>query len=357
MEIIVVFLIFLLFYWNIFVILRQKYCNMEYIFSKLKVRVLEHLADGEQHKEAPAGLTDAQYSVALSELKACDMVKVNVDEVGEVISSQIKTKGRAALDNWKSLEIAMLNHILEEKKLTKYSYEILVYYKKNTEKLKNIFEGEKTNREILAIAKSLLKLKLLVCERDTPDLYTTDEGLQLLDDIEYLLDKERATWYESKPMENTHDSVTNNIIHLDPKRRKNMKKFIITTCNYGYYKDENGKPYNLEDVMNAYALFLGDDKLKDYSSMVNKSGELENKELINELLPIFYNSVPDVISFLEEIDGISKNPEIVKVATDYVSKGKISELSCRSDLWKVLNKHGLYKPSLTNWYNYINEYI
>ena len=66
---------------------------------------------------------------------------------------------------------------------------------------------------------------------------------QLLDDIEYLLDKERATWYESKSMENTHDSVTNNIIHLDPKRRKNMKKFIITTCNYGYYKDENGKPY------------------------------------------------------------------------------------------------------------------
>lgn len=357
MEIIVVFLIFLLFYRNIFVILKQKYCNMEYIFSKLKVRVLEHLADGEQHEEAPAGLTDAQYSVALSELKACDMVKVNVDEVGEVISSQIKTKGRAALDNWKSLEKAMLNHILEEKKLTKYSYEILVYYKKNTEKLKNIFEGEKTNREIHAIAKSLLKLKLLACERDTPDLYTTDEGLQLLDDIEYLLDKERATWYESKSMENTHDSVTNNNIHLDPKSRKNMKKFIITTCNYGYYKDENGKPYNLEDVMNSYALFLGDDKLKDYSSMVNKSGELENKELINELLPIFYNSVPDVISFLEEIDGISKNPEIVKVATDYVSKGKISELSCRSDLWKVLNKHGLYKPSLTNWYNYINEYI
>ncbi len=330
---------------------------MEYIFSKLKVRVLEHLADGEQHEEAPAGLTDAQYSVALSELKACDMVKVNVDEVGEVISSQIKTKGRAALDNWKSLEKAMLNHILEEKKLTKYSYEILVYYKKNTEKLKNIFEGEKTNREIHAIAKSLLKLKLLARERDTPDLYTTDEGLQLLDDIEYLLDKERATWYESKSMENTHDSVTNNIIHLDPKRRKNMKKFIITTCNYGYYKDENGKPYNLEDVMNAYALFLGDDKLKDYSSMVNKSGELENKELINELLPIFYNSVPDVISFLEEIDGISNNPEIVKVAADYVNNRKISKQSSRNNLWKVLNKYGLYEPSLSNWCNYINKDI
>lgn len=136
-----------------------------------------------------------------------------------------------------------------------------------------------------------------------------------------------------------------------------MKKFIITTCNYGYYKDENGKPYNLEDVMNAYALFLGDDKLKDYSSMVNKSGELENKELINELLPIFYNSVPDVISFLEEIDGISNNPEIVKVAADYVNNRKISKQSSRNNLWKVLNKYGLYEPSLSNWCNYINKDI
>lgn len=104
MEIIVVFLIFLLFYWNIFVILRQKYRIMEYIFSKLKVRVLKHLADGEQHEEAPAGLTDAQYSVALSELKAYDMVKVNVDEVGEVVSSQITKNGSAVLEIFRRKE-------------------------------------------------------------------------------------------------------------------------------------------------------------------------------------------------------------------------------------------------------------
>ena len=123
MEIIVVFLNFLLFYWNIFVILRKKYRIMEYIFSKKKLVVLKHLADGEQHEEAPAGLTEAQFSVALSELKAYDMVKVNVDEVGKVVSSQIKIKGLAALDDLESLEKAMLNHILEKKKLTKYSYE------------------------------------------------------------------------------------------------------------------------------------------------------------------------------------------------------------------------------------------
>ncbi len=104
------------------------------MFTNLQVVVLKHLADGEQHEEAPAGLTDAQYSVALSELKAYDMVKVNVDEVGEVVSSQIKIKGLAALDDLESLEKAMLNHILEEKKLTKYSYEILVYYKKKHRK-------------------------------------------------------------------------------------------------------------------------------------------------------------------------------------------------------------------------------
>lgn len=111
--------------------------------------MLEHLADGEQHKEAPAGLTDAQYSVALSELKACDMVKVNVDEVGEVISSQIKTKGRAALDNWKSLEKAMFNHILEEKELTKYSYEILVYFKKTQESSKIYLKERKLIMNLL----------------------------------------------------------------------------------------------------------------------------------------------------------------------------------------------------------------
>ena len=89
------------------------------MFTNLQVVVLKNLADGEQHEEAPAGLTDAQYSVALSELKAYDMVKVNVDEVGEVISSQIKTKGRAALDDLESLEKAMLNHILKKKGVDK----------------------------------------------------------------------------------------------------------------------------------------------------------------------------------------------------------------------------------------------
>ena len=110
------------------------------MFTNLQVVVLKHLADGEQHEETPAGLTDAQFSVALSELKACDMVKVNVDEVGKVISSQIKTKGRAALDDWESLEKAMLNHILFKKELTKYSYGILVHYK-NKEKNKGGFKA------------------------------------------------------------------------------------------------------------------------------------------------------------------------------------------------------------------------
>ena len=134
------FLIFLLFYWNIFVILRQLFKIRNNMFTNLQVVVLKHLADGEQHEEAPAGLTDAQFSVALSELKACDMVKVNVDEVGKVISSQIKTKGRAALDDWESLEKAMLNHILLKKELTKYSYGILVHYK-NKEKNKGGFKA------------------------------------------------------------------------------------------------------------------------------------------------------------------------------------------------------------------------
>ena len=47
----------------------------------------------------------------------------------------------------------------------------------------------------------------------------------------------------------------------------------------------------------------------------------------------------------------------MKVAADYVNNRKISEQSSRSDLWKVLKKHGLYKPSYSNWCNYIKKDI
>jgi len=356
MEITAIFLIFLLFYRNIFVILKQKYKVMNYIFTKQEVRVLKHLADGQQHDEAPAGLSDAQFYVALKSLKANDFVYADFAEGGKVVSSKIKIKGRAALDDLKNLEEAMLNHILNQKGLTKYSYAVLVHFKNKGEQ-KNIFEGEKTNKEFGAILKSLLKKHLLCYHTSDRITFVTDEGLQLLEDIDYLWDKERTDWANGQTKNLVSTGLVSANIHIDPKRRREMMKFIVTTSNHGFYKDENGKPYKLEDVMNAYALFLGDDKLKEYSSLVNESGELEDKGLIDELQPIFYGSVPDVISFVEKIKTINNNPEIVRVAADYVNKGIISNMSCKSALWKVLNKYDIYNPTLNTWCKCIANYM
>ena len=101
MEIIEVFLIFLLFYWNIFVILRQLFKIRNNMCTNLQVVVLKHLADGEQHKEAPANLSNALFYSALKSLKAKDMVSASFLAGGEVCSSQITKKGSAALENYR----------------------------------------------------------------------------------------------------------------------------------------------------------------------------------------------------------------------------------------------------------------
>ncbi len=215
MEITAIFLIFLLFYRNIFVILKQKYKVMNYIFTKQEVRVLKHLADGQQHDEAPAGLSDAQFYVALKSLKANDFVYADFAEGGKVVSSKIKIKGRAALDDLKNLEEAMLNHILNQKGLTKYSYAVLVHFKNKGEQ-KNIFEGEKTNKEFGAILKSLLKKHLLCYHTSDRITFVTDEGLQLLEDIDYLWDKERTDWANGQTKNLVSTGLVSANIHIDP---------------------------------------------------------------------------------------------------------------------------------------------
>ena len=177
MEIIVVFLIFLLFYWNIFVILRQKYRIMEYIFSKLKVRVLKHLADGEQHEEAPAGLTDAQYSVALSELKAYDMVKVNVDEVGEVVSSQITKNGSAVLEIFRRKEKKIIRKALQEFNLNHEELRVL-----NIARTESLRDTSDIHYSIHSLhKKGYLKQVHYGCNRHW---VITEEGKDVLDEID-----------------------------------------------------------------------------------------------------------------------------------------------------------------------------
>lgn len=271
MEIIVVFLIFLLFYWNIFVILRQKYCNMEYIFSKLKVRVLEHLADGEQHKEAPAGLTDAQYSVALSELKACDMVKVNVNEVGEVISSQITKNGSAALEIFRRKEKKIIRKALQEFNLNHEELRVL-----NIARTESLRDTSDIHYSIHSLhKKGYLKQVLYGCNRHW---VITEEGKDILDEIdERLYDSplhiESCNEHDSpvESVEQAEKAIGKHDIRIADKHLAHVIEVVYAMCKLGYF-EENGKKASIKSVMETIGEALHADQVSSkYSSHLNRA--------------------------------------------------------------------------------------
>ena len=289
MEIIVVFLIFLLFYWNIFVILRQKYCNMEYIFSKLKVRVLEHLADGEQHEEAPAGLTDAQVRVALSELKACDMVKVNVDEVGEVVSSQITKNGSAALESFRRKEKKIIRNALQEFNLKHEELRVL-----NIARTESLRDTSDIHYPIYYLHnKGYLKQVLYGCNRHW---VITEEGKDVLDEIdERLYDSPLHVEscnehdYQVESVEQAEKTIGKHDIRIADKHLAHVIEVVYAMCKIGYF-EENGKKASIKSVMEAIGEALHSEQLSSkYSSHLNRAAKNEKKTFLqpfNKMLDV-----------------------------------------------------------------------
>ena len=80
-------------------------------------------------------------------------------------------------------------------------------------------------------------------------------------------------------------------------------------------------------------------------------GEHE-KSILNKLTPMFYGLEGEARDFLLKIKGM-KPTQVTALVNKLVSDGKISELSRKRDLWKVLHDTGLYKPTDTNWYQQV----
>ena len=74
----------------------------------------------------------------------------------------------------------------------------------------------------------------------------------------------------------------------------------------------------------------------------------KDKEVINQLKPIFFGSEEDAKDFLVSIQGM-KPTQITNRVNQLVGEKKISELSKHRDLWKVLNDCGIYEKSESNW--------
>lgn len=74
----------------------------------------------------------------------------------------------------------------------------------------------------------------------------------------------------------------------------------------------------------------------------------KEKEVINQLKPIFFGSEEEAKDFLVSIQGM-KPTQITNRVNQLVGEKKISELSKHRDLWKVLNDCGIYEKSESNW--------
>lgn len=80
-------------------------------------------------------------------------------------------------------------------------------------------------------------------------------------------------------------------------------------------------------------------------------------DLQTELEPLFYGNKEEVAKYINKMRVIPNNTEKARFTAELVNHNIISNLSYKKRLWDVLKKYGLYEPSLSNWCNYINKYI
>lgn len=76
--------------------------------------------------------------------------------------------------------------------------------------------------------------------------------------------------------------------------------------------------------------------------------EEPSPKVVEQLKPIFYGNEEEARDFLKRIKNM-KPPQITDLVKQLVSEKKISDMSCRRDLWTVLSNNGYYNRSEANW--------
>lgn len=97
-------------------------------------------------------------------------------------------------------------------------------------------------------------------------------------------------------------------------------------------KEHNGPIYN------------GKTNGSNYSEQLEEGDEA----IVDALNGIFYGDTELASEFLVKVKNM-KPTSICKYVKQLVGQSKISEMSYKKDLWKILNDNGLYEPTLRNW--------
>ena len=391
MEIIVVFLIFLLFYWNIFVILKQKGDKMvENYLDDIYKPGVNHCfrlwANGKY-----GSIYDLENNCVLRFIEVPDGTHYKYKEEDWKQKSPILASGIVVwwLLYRRSKSVLDIYESYCQMRMAQYK----ARREKDADSWKCDIEDEFFNKEWLDIERK--------CVYESQALFgfvSEQDGKEIQDIINNYWSFIKHTKLLSKVSSHMN---SDNLLELEYKildilslhgneidtSKKNESKQICNYTELRLYTEEEIREASLDMQKKGWIYCFVDDTQDELGPaywhkllspgiialrefLKNNSRKKEqptfdechnvlktDDDLQTELEPLFYGNKEEVAKYINKMRVIPNNTEKARFTAELVNHNIISNLSYKKRLWDVLKKHGLYEPSFTNWCNYINKYI
>lgn len=391
MEIIVVFLIFLLFYWNIFVILKQKGDKMvENYLDDIYKPGVNHCfrlwANGKY-----GSIYDLENNCVLRFIEVPDGTHYKYKEEDWKQKSPILASGIVVwwLLYRRSKSVLDIYESYCQMRMAQYK----ARREKDADSWKCDIEDEFFNKEWLDIERK--------CVYESQALFgfvSEQDGKEIQDIINNYWSFIKHTKLLSKVSSHMN---SDNLLELEYKildilslhgneidtSKKNESKQICNYTELRLYTEEEIREASLDMQKKGWIYCFVDDTQDELGPaywhkllspgiialrefLKNNSRKKEqptfdechnvlktDDDLQTELEPLFYGNKEEVANYINKMRVIPNNTEKARFTAELVNHNIISNLSYKKRLWDVLKKYGLYEPSLSNWCNYINKYI
>ena len=391
MEIIVVFLIFLLFYWNIFVILKQKGDKMvENYLDDIYKPGVNHCfrlwANGKY-----GSIYDLENNCVLRFIEVPDGTHYKYKEEDWKQKSPILASGIVVwwLLYRRSKSVLDIYESYCQMRMAQYKAQ----REKDADSWKCDIEDEFFNKEWLDIERK--------CVYESQALFgfvSEQDGKEIQDIINNYWSFIKHTKLLSKVSSHMN---SDNLLELEYKildilslhgneidtSKKNESKQICNYTELRLYTEEEIREASLDMQKKGWIYCFVDDTQDELGPaywhkllspgiialrefLKNNSRKKEqptfdechnvlktDDDLQTELEPLFYGNKEEVAKYINKMRVIPNNTEKARFTAELVNHNIISNLSYKKRLWDVLKKYGLYEPSLSNWCNYINKYI
>ena len=391
MEIIVGFLIFLLFYWNIFVILKQKGDKMvENYLDDIYKPGVNHCfrlwANGKY-----GSIYDLENNCVLRFIEVPDGTHYKYKEEDWKQKSPILASGIVVwwLLYRRSKSVLDIYESYCQMRMAQYK----ARREKDADSWKCDIEDEFFNKEWLDIERKCVyesqALFGFVSEQDGKEIqdiinnyWSFIKHTKLLSKVSSHMNSDNLLELEYKILDilSLHGNEIDTSKKNESKQICNYTELRLYTeeeireasldmqkkgwiyCFVDDTQDELGPAYwhkLLSPGIIALREFLKNNSRKKEQPTFNECHNVlkTDDDLQTELEPLFYGNKEEVAKYINKMRVIPNNTEKARFTAELVNHNIISNLSYKKRLWDVLKKYGLYEPSLSNWCNYINKYI